>query len=146
MCSCYSQEKMEAQLISNFMEALLLEEIPLKQVLIEHTVLTDNDFRKDPKIMMGYCDYFNDTVLKDMNLKEKFKVELVTEKNLPRGISLRKGEKAYLVSQNNDITVVVLNNESRIISYFLDVFQTKGNKKPYKPAYLKEMVDLKREE
>jgi glycyl-tRNA synthetase (class II) len=145
MCSCYPQEKTETQLISNFIEALLLEEMPLKQLLVEYTVLSDNDFIKDPKIMMGYCDYFKDTVLKDMNLKEKYKVELVTEKNLPRGISLRKGEKAYLVSQNKDITVVVLNNDSKIISYFLDIFHTKGNKKSYKPAYLKEMLDLKME-
>ncbi|TKS57183.1 hypothetical protein [Mesohalobacter halotolerans] len=147
LVSCKSKNRNDIEILSKFSDDMFLKQKPIEDVLLKYSILNKKDFEQDTSILIGYCQEINeDYRISIKNNNNKFKIVKANDSSLKNGIILRKKEKAYLLKTDIHLNIMVIDSTSKITSYFIDPFYTKGNSKPYKPAYLKDMINLKIEQ
>ncbi|AGC76283.1 hypothetical protein LX97_00949 [Nonlabens dokdonensis] len=148
LIGCADKKSSPTQILENFTIDNFIDQKPISQVLIEYTTLTEDDLStSDTDILFEYCNYVNQSHHEDLKkYDDNFEIIPYNSKSATIKVSLKENEKGYFLNVNGEpLTFYVLNTDNKIVSYYLDPFETKGNSKPAKPAYLKDILKLKKE-
>lgn len=145
--SCQKKSKDPITFLEGFTRDCFISKKPLDQVLLDYTILNEKDLSKDTKILFEYCEFINQSINQTLEKNNnQFNILLYDSNSMNKQINLNNNEKAFvLYSNEKPVTVYVLDTNDQILSYYIDPFETKGNSKPSKPAYLKDILELKKE-
>lgn len=139
--TCQKNDRIkDLAVVKDFSVDYFIERDEVESVLLKYSIVDSEFYQKNKLLLEGYGEEVRKLIPPNVLSENDIEIAAYEENNtFELIIQMRSNENGYfIIHDKKPAAFVILNADDKIVSYYIDVFSSKG-KKVKLPAYLLEI-------